>query len=471
MLPPPRPILAGWVKLVYMGSLRRLAASPGLVLWIGFGGLLALLIVMATHAGQVLGQLESSNRNIRQDFLQRDDLLDSLRLDLYRSAAVVRDLLLDPDPIEAELRRSDLEKTRARMNAALQQYERVVPGSELAAAGELKLGLAEYWTLLQPALQLDPVIRRRVAPALLRDVIFPRYRQLQGLAGQIATINEKQAAEAERRVAEVFSNFRSRLIGSAVLAIGLGLALAVFSSHRILSLERLSAHRYTEAVHAREELKRLSTRLVAIQEEERRRLSRELHDEVGQSMSAMLVELGNLEASLPESNHPLRERFSLIRRMAETTVGSVRNMALLLRPSMLDDLGLVPALRWQAKEVARRTGMKVTVTAEGVSDDLPDEWRTCVYRIVQEALQNASRHAGAKHARVTVEQGPDEIRVSIQDDGVGFDPGQEKGMGILGMEERVRALGGSLQVQAQPGAGTVVSALLPLLPAVAEAAG
>jgi signal transduction histidine kinase len=452
-----------------MRALRRLAASPALVLGVGFGGLLGLLIVIATHTGRVLTQLEASNRSVRLQFLQRDDLLDSLRLDLYRSATVVRDLLLDPDPQEAELRRTDLERTRERMNTALEQYERVLPGSEAATVAELKSGLAGYWILLEPAVQWDPLTRRRFASGFLREVIFPRYRQLQGLAGQIAAINEKQAAEAERSVAALFSNFRNRLIGAAVLAIGLGLALAVFSSQRILSLERLSENRYREAVQAREELKRLSTRLVAIQEEERRRLSRELHDEVGQSMSAMLVELGNLEASLPDTNQPLRERFGVIRRMAESSVGSVRNMALLLRPSMLDDLGLVPALRWQAKEVARRTGIKVNVSANDVSDDLPDEWRTCVYRIVQEALQNASRHANANQARVTVEQRAEEIRVSIEDDGLGFDPHQEKGMGILGMEERVRALGGWLEVQSQPGSGTVVSASLPLAAAVENA--
>ncbi len=207
---------------------------------------------------------------------------------------------------------------------------------------------------------------------------------------------------------------------------------------------------------------------MAAQEDERRRLSRELHDEVGQSLSAVLVELGNLEAALPSTDSALRERLHGVKELAETSVGEVRNMALLLRHFDAGrSWGLVPALRWQAREVARRTGMKVKVAAENVGDDLPDDYRTCIYRIVQEALNNCARHAKAKTVRVTVRQEREQITVGIQDDGVGFDA-RDKGMGILGMEERVRGLGGVFRVDSEPGNGTVISILLPLGPAPAK---
>jgi signal transduction histidine kinase len=131
---------------------------------------------------------------------------------------------------------------------------------------------------------------------------------------------------------------------------------------------------------------------------------------------------------------------------------------------MLDDLGLVPALRWQAREMARRTGVKVKVAADDLSEDLPDEYRTCIYRVAQEALNNSARHAKAKTARVTVRQEAGRIAVSVQDDGVGFDTRRDKGVGILGMEERVRALGGTFRIDSELGNGTVVSMLLPLRP-------
>jgi len=158
------------------------------------------------------------------------------------------------------------------------------------------------------------------------------------------------------------------------------------------------------------------------------------------------------------------------RELADRAVAQVRDMALLLRPSMLDDLGLVPALKWQAREVARRTGIKVKVVAETVADDLPDDCRTCIYRTVQEAVNNAAQHAHASTVRVEARQQESQIHVSIEDDGAGFDPALEKGMGILGMEERVRQLGGAFRIDSARGRGTKVSLLLPLAQATVREA-
>jgi signal transduction histidine kinase len=137
-------------------------------------------------------------------------------------------------------------------------------------------------------------------------------------------------------------------------------------------------------------------------------------------------------------------------------------MALLLRPSMLDDLGLIPALQWQAREVSKRTGMAVKIAAELVSEELPEEHKTCIYRVVQEALHNSERHAGARNVRVTVRQETDRLLLSIEDDGAGFDAQHERGLGLLGIEERVSYLGGRFQIESAPGHGTVLSVVLPL---------
>jgi signal transduction histidine kinase len=157
----------------------------------------------------------------------------------------------------------------------------------------------------------------------------------------------------------------------------------------------------------------------------------------------------------------LQEQLRSIRRLAEKTVAVVRNMSLLLRPSMLDDLGLAPALQWQAREVSRTTGLRVNVAAE-VSDDLPEEHKTCVYRVVQEALRNCYRHAKAQSVRIHVKQEPTRLFLSIQDDGSGFQPGRDKGLGLLGMEERVKHLGGVFHVVSEEGAGALLSVELPL---------
>src|SRR5262249_8948292 len=150
-----------------------------------------------------------------------------------------------------------------------------------------------------------------------------------------------------------------------------------------------------------------------------------------------------------------------IRGVLENCMKVVRNMALLLRPSMLDDLGLVPALDWQAREVSKRTSLDVTVATELETDDLPDEYKTCIYRVVQEALHNSARHSRASAVRIRVQQDPRRLTLSIQDDGQGFDVKQMKGLGLLGIHERVAQLGGECHVHSEPGSGTMLTIELP----------
>jgi signal transduction histidine kinase len=135
---------------------------------------------------------------------------------------------------------------------------------------------------------------------------------------------------------------------------------------------------------------------------------------------------------------------------------------LLLRPSMLDDLGLIPALEWQAREVSRNHDIGVTVKANSVAEELSDEQKTCVYRVVQEALRNVTRHAHAKAVEIRLAQNEKVLHLTIQDNGRGFSPTREKGLGLLGMQERVRRLNGSFQVDSEVGHGTTVRVDLPV---------
>jgi signal transduction histidine kinase len=209
----------------------------------------------------------------------------------------------------------------------------------------------------------------------------------------------------------------------------------------------------------------LSRRLVEAQEMERLNIARELHDEIGQSLSAIMMEAGNVQAA-PQADN-VSYRAASIGSIAEKTLNAVRDLALLLRPSMLDDFGLIPALNWQAREMTKRTGLNVRVNADEVSGDLPDEHKTCIYRLVQEALNNAARHAIARNLQVTVKSENGRVTFSVQDDGKGFDKRAVRGLGLLGMEERVSRLGGKFQIDSQPGRGTTISAALPL-PETAE---
>jgi signal transduction histidine kinase len=274
--------------------------------------------------------------------------------------------------------------------------------------------------------------------------------------------NGERLQHADQGIVIQFANLQANL--SRVLAIGFGsgLLLVLGSMAYVVRLDRQTRARYVELVRSRHALEQLSARLVDAQETERRAISRELHDEVGQSLGALLVDIGRLSTTLSGGHPEVKAQLDNLKSVAERTFQSVRNIALLLRPSMLDDLGLAAALEWQGREVSRRSEMEVSVESESVPEDLPDEYKIYIYRLVQEALTNAVRHSGARNAKVVVERLANSIVVRVTDDGRGFDPVRSRGMGILGMEERVKHLGGVLRVESQPGKGATVAAELPL---------
>ena len=185
-------------------------------------------------------------------------------------------------------------------------------------------------------------------------------------------------------------------------------------------------------------------------------------------MSALLLSVANLRKALSaDSESVMREQIDSIKSLAEKCVSVVRNMSLLLRPSMLDDLGLLPALQWQARETSRTCGMRVSVAADELPDDLPEEYKTSIYRIVQETLNNSVRHAQASQVRIQLQRTSDFLLLAIQDDGRGF-VADNRGLGLLGIEERVHRLGGSLLIDSDQSSGTLISIELPIPMATAH---
>jgi signal transduction histidine kinase len=444
------------------GGSERLFSSSRFALGAGFGGLLAIMALGGIYGLQVLQKIRVNDNQIRKQFLSKNHTLNDIRSQLHLSGVIVRDYLLDPEPGHAETYRASLQEVRRQMESAFASFRQQLEPDQTKYSVELSTELSNYWEVLGPIFMWDAEGRRRKGYAFLQDVVLPRRSAVAAIAGQIADFNERQLDEGNRQVDHLLAEFQRRMAMSLVVALLLGTAMAGFSIWKILRLERRAQIQYLEVAEARRQLKQLSARLVQAQEDERRGLSRDLHDEVGQALSAVLVELRNLSAeSAIRSDAQSAGHVETVRSLVENSVRVVRNMALLLRPSMLDDLGLVPALRWQAREVSKRTSMEVSVAAELASDDLPDNYKTCIYRVVQEALHNCSGHAHATRVQIRVQQQPRRLALSIQDDGQGFDVRQTKGLGLLGIEERVARLGGKCDIHSEPGSGTIVAIELP----------
>ena len=428
----------------------------------GFGGLLVLMMVAGADALLVLRQVRSSDAQVRDVYVRRSRALDQVRAGIYQSAIVMRDFLLASDPEVAAAQVASWKTIRVRTDTALQDGAGALDKAEQAPYSSLRAEVTVYWKLLDFITQMREGDLRHKNSEYLSNELVRRRTAMLDLVDRIDQISTRQLHAGDEALDEAFRNLRFRLMVMLGATLGVGLLLAAFTIRRTLHLETELQKRYEEGVRARSELQDLSARLVSAQEEERRTISRELHDEVGQSLSALLMEAGNAAARMPDASTELRRHVESIKKLAEASVNVIRNMTLLLRPSMLDDFGLVPALEWQAREVSKRTGLRVHVTAEEASGELPDQLRTCIYRVVQEALHNCARHSQAKSVKVIVKQEARRILLSVEDDGRGFEAGRVRGLGLVGMEERVTHLGGAFEVRSRPGAGTRVAAELPL---------
>ena len=235
-------------------------------------------------------------------------------------------------------------------------------------------------------------------------------------------------------------------------------------SNPVEEIDRLASSFHGLLQRIEEERRRSGQLAMRAQEEERRRLARDLHDEVNQALTAILLRLEALAHETPPERAP---EVAELKRLVNQAMDELLNLARQLRPSALDDHGLVPAVETQLKRFSARTGVEVSLNAEGDPDLLPEDVQTAIYRILQEALANIGRHAGATAVSVDIEADDGRLELRVRDDGAGFDPGAltrggqsdgpGAGLGLSGMVERARLAGGELDVRSAPGGGTTVT--------------
>jgi signal transduction histidine kinase len=432
-----------------------------LILLVSFGGLLGLMVIAGLDAFRLARQMQTQEEEIRQTLLAHTQPLTVLSSSIYVYNDRIEEYLMSQDPQSDGPTANDFSRLQAEINSTLRKYPANCQPEERALLESLKQLYTDQQGMLDPVLSWSREERRRQAWRMLNEQVLPQRSRIQTTSEKIELWNSQQKGATDREIFASFASLQAQQTRLLAVVLTAGLVLSLASIIYLLRLGEETERRYQELALSRAQLEALSAQLVDAQETERRSISRELHDEVGQSLGALLVEVGRLAAAVPSDNTSIRDHVDKIKSVAETTVETVRNIALLLRPSMLDDLGLIAALEWQGREVSRRSEMEVEVQSTDISEKIPEDYKICIYRLVQEALNNAARHSAAKNAKVAVEQTSSEISVSVSDDGRGFDPQRIRGLGILGMEERVRRLGGTFALDSKPGGGTTLRAKFP----------
>lgn len=429
-------------------------------IWVTLGlGFTLLLALIGVFTVTTIRETFRSRKQLSDAYERHYRIADAImriRSDVYLAGILKRDFLLDPASSHAPEYGDQFGDIKISTQQHILTLEKLLTPDEAASLARLRSEVESYMKPLDQAVDWEPIKSGSVQWQLLKLQLQQRASAFK-MAADLETLNTRDLSIQQEKTRLSDESFRRFLWIMGGTSLFLGLAIAALTVWHLRRLEHQS-----ESANA--ELRELSHQVVKVQEQERKTISRELHDEVGQLLTGLRMELGNLDTPHAREDPAYYQRLLATKRIAEQTLRTVRNLAMVLRPSMLDDLGLSPALRWQAKEFTLRSDVPVELSVEGDVDALSDEVRTCVYRVVQEALTNAGRHAGAKHIRVAIRKHSGGVTASIEDDGRGFDRDKARrhGLGLRGMEERVRELGGTVEIRCHPGKGTRILIQLPI---------
>jgi signal transduction histidine kinase len=429
---------------------------------LGLGSLLLLIVVSMLASSRKAQEIYTQLDQLNTHHHNVDAKLRRLRSDVNLSGIFVRDYLLDVSREHAPEYRERLAEFRHTNLTTLAEL-RVLSEPHAERIDNLAAQLDEYWQTFEPLFDWTAPEKIFRSASFLRREVVPRREAVLAIAQEIEELNNAnlaaQRAEVARRQA-VFRDDLHRLLWQTVL---LGVAVALIAVFRLRMLERRSAEQRAFAEEAECQMRQLSQRLVATQEEERKNLSRELHDHVAQVLTALRMELGRIERTRAPGDARVGAAVAECKKLVDNMFRTVRDLALGLRPSMLDDFGLQPALEWHVRDVTSRYDVNVELNVDGDFDILPDRYRTCVYRAVQEALTNCVRHAKARAIIVSITSHGDHINVSVTDNGIGFDSVRRgNGLGLRGIEERVKELHGTMMIGNADGGGTKLVIRLPL---------
>jgi signal transduction histidine kinase len=457
-----RSLLSTYPPSTMKASNKTMKRTGMAILYGGYFAVVVLLFVSGLQALRLQSFGSDQQAKAQEQFAAREKVLIPIRKSIGAPLTAAREFVLSDWPDGVTTFRLARSKPVADGEEALDQLARqkawiadvIASTDSHDPIAYLRAKLQEYWDLMRDAEDREQWQQAPHGREHLMAELTQRQHEAQAALKVFADTNQETRDSALEGIAGERRNLEHVLLTFIGIGFVLILVVAAFNLAYARDLEYQRRAKYEEVTKAKDDLGKLSVRLLNIQEEERKRLSRELHDGIGQILTALRIEISRAQSQNADVKRA--------RELAEDAVRTIRDISLLLRPTLLDDLGLDPALRWHAEEFSRRTGIACEFVVDGLGM-LPEDWNTCVYRVVQEAIHNCEKHAAPTRVRISIRQQPGQLSVDVEDNGRGFDAASRPGgLGILGMRERAAMLGGTLDVGSALGRGTKVTLRLPL---------
>jgi signal transduction histidine kinase len=436
-------------------------------LLVGFLVIFSVWLASTWYFTGRLAETQERSAAIHDRYTKGQELLFAIRSQVLLGSIYVRDALIETSQSspEAPTTRDQLRILQTRVNQEIEQYGAMDSVDDGGAWRRLIGELRGYWNAALRVAAPEPDDRSGAQRRLQTDVI-PKRDGIAHLSDEISQVMAANARREQQELTEASDQIRRRIWQTTALAVALGVAIAILSTWYVGRLEAAVRDEHAEVAWNQQELRRLSGRLVQAQEDERRVIARELHDEIGQALTAVEVELAVADAAIGTDGRAAAAIHEA-RTVTQRALSGVRDLSQLLRPSMLDDFGLPDTLKWYLRKFSDRTGVRTELVEERLDERLPIDVEVCVYRAIQEALTNVSRHAQATACRVFVQRLAASVIVTVEDDGVGWQASAGRtprpdGVGLVGIRERALELGGTFRIEGNGGSGTRLTIELPL---------
>jgi signal transduction histidine kinase len=445
-------------------QIERVSARTALA--VGFCVTLGFWLYTGFSFTRRVESIQRDATEVASRYTRAQELLSTVRTQVLLSSVRVRDGLLNPDPPALMERRAQVESAYRVINMAIADYEPVIGGpSSGNDVARLSHEIDQFHITSLNVLAEAGTTRPEQVRDVLNRHIAPRREAALAISEEIQTLNRRAFIAQQGDIAAIHrlaeSQSRRQLGFALVVGMGTLLLTSLYSGR----LEARLRHQMERDARMSSELQQMAAKVITAQEEERRTISRELHDEVGQVLGAVRVELELAQHAIVAGT-ATDTTLSEAQTITDGALQTVRNLSQLLHPATLDDLGLTAALETALRGLERRYQIRGTLQQVDLPSRLPREVELAAYRIVQEGITNVGKHANATQCTIRLTQLIDRLLIEVEDDGVGFiedidRPIVARGLGLISIRERAMRLGGTFNIMSTPGQGTRLIVSLP----------